>query len=300
MYFNNFPLLRYLDGFDSETRIRIVTDVLRRVKMKSVDKVESSFFINYDTQDGDTPESISHRLYNSVDFFWVVLLVNEALNPYYDMTLDNISLENYTKKKYFGKYFYLVEYGNTAAPSGMTFSLDETLFRTSDVGLTDDKGTILHEFNTRARVVEHEPTLCRIRVDAGEHYNFSAGDAIGSLREGNFHRAVIKKVEDGMFGLHQFEKADGTRINPLASTSADETPIGVTGATGDYTLTAPVFWQTRIAAYLGISGAAASSTYAVNNYEYEVNENETKRAIKLVHPDQLQNVVSAFEDLISS
>ena len=120
------------------------------------------------------------------DFFWVVLLPSTKLSIHtYDMALDTISLENYIKKKYFGKYFYLVEYGNTAAPSGLTFSLDETLFRTSDVGLTDDAGTILHEFDTRARVVEYDPTLYRIRVDAGEHYNFSANDVIGTFRNGN-------------------------------------------------------------------------------------------------------------------
>lgn len=299
MYFDKFPILRYLNGFDTDTRVTLVTDILRRVRARNVATEQSSFFIDYDTQDGDTPESISHRLYDSSDFFWVVLLLNEALNPYYDMALDTISLENYIKKKYFGKYFYLVEYGNTAAPSGLTFSLDETLFRTSDVGLTDDAGTILHEFDTRARVVEYDPTLYRIRVDAGEHYNFSANDVIGTFRNGNLHRATIKKVEDGIFGLHHFEKADGTQINQLASTSADETPLGVTGATGEYTLAAPVFWETRIAAYLGISGAAASATYAVNNYEYESTENETKRSIKLVHPDQLENIISAFEELIA-
>ncbi len=299
MYFDNFPLLRYLDGFDAETRVRIVTDVLRGVKIRTIDKDQSSFFIDYDTQDGDTPESISHRLYDSVDYFWVVLLINEALNPYYDMAIDTISLENYTKKKYAGKYFYLVEYGNTAAPSGITFSVDETLFRTSSVGLTDDAGTIKHEFGTRARVIEEDPTLCRIRVDGGEHYNFSAGEVIGTLRGGNLHRATIKKIEDGIFGLNHFEKANGTHINPLASSSLDETPLGITGSTGDYTTTAPVFWQTRLGVYLGVSGSA-STTYAINNYEYEATHNETKRSIKLIHPDQLQNVVSAFEDLIAS
>jgi len=297
MYFDKFPILRYLNGFDTDTRVTLVTDILRRVRARNVATEQSSFFIDYDTQDGDTPESISHRLYDSTDFFWVVLLLNEALNPYYDMTLDTISLENFIKKKYFGTYFYLVGYGNTAAPSGITFSADETLFRTSITGITDDVGGISHDFNTRARVVEHDPTLCRIRVDGGEHYNFSAGDVIGTLRGGSLHRATIKKVEDGIFGLNGFEKTDGSHINPLASSSSDETPLGITGSTGDYTTTPPVFWQTRLGVYLGVSGSA-STTHAVNNYEYEANENETKRSIKLVHPDQLQNVVSAFEKLI--
>ena len=299
MYFNNFPLLRYLDGFDSETRIRIVTDVLRRVKVRSLDKEQSSFFIDYDTQDGDTPESISHRLYDSSDFFWVVLLTNEALNPYYDMALDTISLENFIKKKYFGKYFYLVDYDNNVLPSGMTFSADETLFRTSTTGITDDIVTIQHEFTTRARVVDHDPTLSRIRVDGGEHVNFAAGEVIGVLREGVLQRAKIKKIEDGLFGLNKFQKADGTDINPLASSSAEETPLGMTGSSGDYTTVAPEFYQTRLGVYLGVSGDS-NTTYAVNNYEYETTHNETKRSIKLIHPEQLQNVVSAFEDLISS
>ena len=297
MYFDNFPIIRYLNGFDPETRITLVTDILRRVRTTNISTEQSSFFIDYDTQDGDTPESISHRLYDSVDFFWVVLLLNEALNPYYDMALDNISLENFIKNKYFGKYFYLVDYDNNVIPSGMTFSADETLFRTSTTGITDDFGTIQHEFTTRARVVEHDPTLSRVRVDAGEHVSFVADEVVGVLREGILQRAKIKKIEDGLFGLNKFQKADGTDINPLASSSTEETPLGMTGSSGDYTAVAPEFYQTRLGVYLGVSGDSIT-TYAVNNYEYEATHNETKRSIKLVHPDQLQNVISAFEDLI--
>ena len=298
MYFDKFPVLRYLDSFDTDARIRLETDVFRRVRARNVPTEQSSFFIDYDAQDGDTPESISHRLYGTVDFFWVVLLLNEALNPYYDMALDNISLENYIKKKYFGKYFYLVDYDNNVVPSGITFSADETLFRTSSAGVTDDFGTIQHEFTVRARVIEHDPSLCRIRVDAGEHFKFSADEVVGVLRDGSLQRAKIKKIEDGMFALNGFQKADGTYVNPLASSSADETPLGVTGSSGDYTLVAPEFYQTRLGVYLGVSGDS-NSTYAINNYEYEAAQNETKRSIKLVHPDQLENVVSAFEEIIA-
>tara|TARA_Y100001937_G_C7133190_1_gene338625 strand:- start:436 stop:1335 length:900 start_codon:yes stop_codon:yes gene_type:complete len=298
MYFDKFPVLRYLDSFDADTRIRLVTDVLRRVAAKNISEEQSSFFIKYDTQDGDTPENISHRLYDTVDYFWVVLLLNEALNPYYDMALDTISLENFVKNKYFGKYFYLVDYDNNVLPTGITFSADETLFRTSTTGITDDFGTIQHEFKVRARVVEHDPSLSRIRVDGGEHVQFSEGEVIGVLREESLQRAKIKKIEDGIFGLNKFQKSDGTVVNPLASSSDDETPLGVTGSSGEYTSVAPEFYQTRLGVYLGVSGDS-NTTHAINNYEHEETENETKRSIKLIHPDQLQNVVSAFEKLIT-
>ena len=69
MYFNKFPFLEYLNRFDSPSRIQLVTDVLRRVKINNQTKEDSTFFVEYDCQEGDTPENISHRLYESSDFF---------------------------------------------------------------------------------------------------------------------------------------------------------------------------------------------------------------------------------------
>ena len=48
MYFDKFPLLTYLKDLDGEVRRQLVTDVLRRVQIKTLGKEESTFFINYD------------------------------------------------------------------------------------------------------------------------------------------------------------------------------------------------------------------------------------------------------------
>ena len=69
MYFDRFPLISYIDNFDVVQRRKIVTDVLRRVRIKEVGKDESSFFVDYDLQEGHTPENISHRLYDTSSFF---------------------------------------------------------------------------------------------------------------------------------------------------------------------------------------------------------------------------------------
>lgn len=296
MYFDKFPLLTYLKDLDGEVRRQLVTDVLRRVQIKTLGKEESTFFINYDMKDGDTPESISHRLYDSTSFFWVVLMVNDALNPYYDMPLDSISLENYVRKKYDGKYFYLVDPSDEKKVSGLTFAPDETIYSSSNV--QDDFGTTQENFAVRARVVSHEPTLARVFVDGGEHTYFNTDKLIGVIRGSDVHQAKITRIEDGMFALHHFGAGSTITYNPLSSVTGDA-PLGLTATSGSYAAVGPQFYETKLGVYLGISGARNAES-AINNFEHETNENEKRRSIKLVHPDFIQDVVASFEQLMQN
>ncbi len=294
MYFDKFPILSHIDTFGDSLNRTLITDVLRRVQITNLGKEESTFFINYDVKDGDTPENISDRLYGTTSFFWAVLMINDALNPYYDMALDNVSLENYTRKKYDGKYLYLVDVVDEKKISGITFSPDETIY--SSTNTKDDFGTTKENFAVRARVVSHEPTLSRVFVDGGEHTNFSSGQLIGVVRGSDVQQAKIKKIENGMFALHHFGGSTITH-NPLSSVIGD-IPLGLTAPSGIYTSISPKFYETKLGVYLGISGPEDATT-AITNFDHEINENEKRRSIKLVHPDYIQDVVASFEQLIN-
>ena len=41
----------------------------------------------YYVKDGETPESISYDFYDTVEFYWTILLVNEIIDPYHDWAL---------------------------------------------------------------------------------------------------------------------------------------------------------------------------------------------------------------------
>ena len=294
MYFDKFPLIEYLDRLEGDTKTRIVTDILRRVQIKTTGKDENSFYVDYYLTDGDTPENISHRLYDTPSFFWVVLMVNDAINPYYDFSLSNVSLENYTKKKYEGKYFYLVDPIDDKKVCGLTFSADETIYSSGNT--QDDFGTTKENYLVRARIVSHEPTLARVRVDGGEHSDFAEGQLIGTIRGSDVKQAKIKIIEDGMFALHHFGGETITN-DPLSSITGG-VPLGITAA-GIYATTPPAFHETKLGTYLGISGSRNLGD-AVTNFEYEENENNKKRTIKLIHPDFIRDVVQSFEELMQS
>lgn len=68
---------------------KIVQDIIDRYRLQPI-------VIN----DSDRPEYIAYRLYGSVEYFWVLLVCNNLLNPYYEWIMPQESLYEYCKQKY--------------------------------------------------------------------------------------------------------------------------------------------------------------------------------------------------------
>ena len=98
-YFSSFPTIKYnLDGVNGTTND--VTDIFRRVKARSKIADNVTLFDNYDVHEGEKPEDVAYKIYGEADYFWVVTLVNNIVNRYYDWPLDSFSFQEYVKDKY--------------------------------------------------------------------------------------------------------------------------------------------------------------------------------------------------------
>jgi len=98
-YFGQFPFMQYnLSGKNGNTTT--VTDIFRRVKARSKIVNNVSAFDKYDVQEGEKPEDIAYKLYGDTDYFWVITLVNNIVNRYYDWPLDEYVFQQYVKDKY--------------------------------------------------------------------------------------------------------------------------------------------------------------------------------------------------------
>ncbi len=80
--------------------VKLVTNLLRRVKVRSKVRDNISLFDKYDLDIGDTPESVSYKVYGTVDYYWVILLMNDVKDRYYDWPLNLQDFEAYVKEKY--------------------------------------------------------------------------------------------------------------------------------------------------------------------------------------------------------
>ena len=98
-FFPQFPKIEYnLSGKNGNTNV--VTDIFRRVKIRSKIADNVSLLDKYDVAEGEKPEDIAYKIYGDADYFWVITLVNNIVNRYYDWPLDSFSFQEYVKDKY--------------------------------------------------------------------------------------------------------------------------------------------------------------------------------------------------------
>ena len=98
-FFPQFPKIQYnLSGKNGNTNV--VTDIFRRVKIRSKIADNVSLLDKYDVAEGEKPEDIAYKIYGDTDYFWVVTLVNNIVNRYYDWPLDTFSFQRYIQDKY--------------------------------------------------------------------------------------------------------------------------------------------------------------------------------------------------------
>ena len=97
-YFQQFPKIMY--DIKGDGNLKLVPDIFRRIKVKSKIKDNLSLLDKFDVESGDTPESIAYKVYGDAEYFWVICLMNNIVNRYYDWPLDEYSFQRYMSDKY--------------------------------------------------------------------------------------------------------------------------------------------------------------------------------------------------------
>ena len=99
MYFDkNFPVIPY-DSVGQGT-FKDVTNLLRRVALNTKVKTNTLLYDTYDVKEGETPESIAHKLYGNAELHWVVLIVNDITDRYHQWPMTYAQFLQYVNDKY--------------------------------------------------------------------------------------------------------------------------------------------------------------------------------------------------------
>ena len=84
MYFDKFPTIEY-DFRSIGVNEQDVLDIFIRVKFLFEDIFTSRAYETYTLKHGDTPDIIAHQHYGSSDWWWLVLLYNNIINPFNEL-----------------------------------------------------------------------------------------------------------------------------------------------------------------------------------------------------------------------
>jgi hypothetical protein len=245
MYFEKFPYIEYKNFQNLENASVLSTNILKRIAFTDSLKANTSYFTDYTIKDGESPESIAHDFYGDVGLYWVVLLLNDIINPYYDWPMDMNTLDDYISKKYPNKTFFISLYDYPKAdllggqPVFEKFEPGQTIYKVyetePDDSHKDTKGTRLHYGDTiRGTIYSWDSQYQRLIVDnINGTGSFSENDVLQvNLADGTEVLVTLERlVHVSAEAVHHFEM-DTTR--PTLSTQYDWV-----GATGDFITLSP-------------------------------------------------------------
>jgi len=92
MYFEKFPKIEY-DG-------TVIADVSIRYKINELVRDSVNTYELYRLSDGEKPEDVAYRIYGSVSFHWVILLMNDITDPIGEWFRSDQELTQYIELLY--------------------------------------------------------------------------------------------------------------------------------------------------------------------------------------------------------
>ena len=99
-FFESFPKVKY--DIDKSGREINVTNLLLRYQFRnfSLYKDRSTVFYDHVVEEGERPDITADTFYGDSTLSWVILFVNEIIDPLYDWPLDYLDFKNYVSNKY--------------------------------------------------------------------------------------------------------------------------------------------------------------------------------------------------------
>ncbi len=98
MYFENFPTIAY-DATSNKT-YQTVSDILIRVVARARVKTRDVLFTKYTVMENETPESVAFDFYGRSQYHWIILMLNQYYDRYYDWPMSQRNLQAYVLNKY--------------------------------------------------------------------------------------------------------------------------------------------------------------------------------------------------------
>ena len=195
-YFNYFPKTFY-SANNSSVGLDSVTNITARFGFENSLKQNSSAFYKYNIQESDTPEIIARKYYDNSERHWIVLMMNDMVDPNYDWPLDQRTIIKYIDNK------YTVNANTSAGQTGIQWAQNNT--------------HSYYKIETRTDQQTNTITKDTIQVDANTYANVVASTESIQLDDGNTITITVSKETKTYFDYETDENENKRTIKLLKS-----------------------------------------------------------------------------------
>jgi hypothetical protein len=168
-YFNYFPKTAY--SLDNTNNVDVVTSIITRFAFESSFRDNTAVYYEYNVQDSDTPEIIANKFYGDSEKHWVVLMLNQIVDPQFDWPLDQRTIISFINEKYSANA--------SAGQSGITWA----------------QANIHSYYKVETRTTNSTNTelQTKLQVDSNTYANVAASTTNLLLEDGNSITITISK-----------------------------------------------------------------------------------------------------------
>ena len=78
----------------------ILTDISKRAAIARIFRDNPAYYFEYNIVDYERAEDLANDFYGDVNFVWLVYLMNEIIDPFYDWILEDGTLDKFITQKY--------------------------------------------------------------------------------------------------------------------------------------------------------------------------------------------------------
>ena len=305
MLFNNYSQIVYKIGSKEVTLL----DIFRNISFVDVDT--SKAFDDYYIQDGETPESVSLKLYANANYSWLIMLVNGFSSLKDSWFISQAEYERKLEQQFGGDAFYISALPDIK-PGDVLVKVTGVTGASLENASSIDAGVYRHIF-------EFDPYFRKIRGICGGG-SFTAGDKILFGRYnpeiGTVQRLVFSSkdsvpkqtdyaeiifTEKYKNSVSYFYAGSNVVIDPYrysvsGSTSIDSSTIYLN--TNDV-LTEDNFAKCLLYKY-GACGGNVTNLLKKPIAEEEFNKYKEKQRIKVLKLEYLRTVLNVIESAIQS
>jgi len=160
MYFANFPIIPYDSVGNGD--FKLVTNLLKRVALRTKVRTNTLLYDTYDVKDGETPEMIADKLYDDPQLHWIVLFVNNITDRYHQWPMASIQFNQFVNDKYTNidaVHHYEIEQTSGDTSVKINIGTDTTGYSEADLTTITN-----YEYE-----VERQDTLRKIRLLDGAY-----------------------------------------------------------------------------------------------------------------------------------
>jgi hypothetical protein len=188
-YFSKFPKI-YFTVNDGQSVDRI-TNIMAKFSLNDSIKDNTAVYYEYDVTESDTPEIVANKMYGSPERHWVVLMMNNIVDPQYDWPMTTITLNNFIDAKYSN-----TQYANS---------------NTSGAGLSYAESNVHSYYKVITTTIPNGSKIVNeYQVDANTHANVTVSTSTVTLADNNVITIATSK-DSKTYYEHEVEQNESKR-----------------------------------------------------------------------------------------